>query len=444
METGALAACMPRRASRTLIYNARLLDPASGLDAWGAVVVEGERIADCGPHLLASGIPEDAEAVDAGGHALIPGLLDMRVSIGEPGEEHKEDMASAGRAAAAGGVTALACLPNTDPIIDDAAGIEFIARRAREARQVKVFPYAAITRGLKGQELTEMGLLHEAGAVAFTDGLKTVADPQVMRRALSYAKGFGLLLIQHPEEPRLAAGGMMNAGERATRLGLSGISPIAEVIAIERDLRLLELTGGRLHIAHVSTRESVAVIRRAKARGLAVTCDTAPHYFALTEADVGDYRTFAKVSPPLRSGDDRAAIVEGVADGTIDVIASDHTPHDQDSKRVTFAQAAFGIIGLETLLPLTLELVHNGAVSLRRALEAVTSRPAAVLGLPLGRLEKGRAADLTLVDLEQPGQIAVSTFRSRSKNSPFDGRPVMGRVLQTRVDGRPVFTTSVA
>jgi dihydroorotase len=300
-----------------------------------------------------------------------------------------------------------------------------------------VFAQAAVTRGLAGKELSEIGLLTEAGAVAFTDGTHAVADIRVMRRALSYARTFNQLIIQHPEEPGLAAGGAMNAGETATRLGLTGISGAAEVIMIERDLRLVELTSGRYHVAHVSTAESVEVIRRAKARGLRVTCDTAPTYFTLTEIDVGDYRTFAKVSPPLRSDSDRRAIIEGLADGTIDVIASDHCPQDQDSKRLPFAQAAFGAIGLETLLPLTLGLVHKGQLSLLQALAALTLRPAHILGLPeLGRLVPGAPADLVLFDPDLPWRIDESKFHSKSKNSPFGGLPVMGRAVMSFVDGR--------
>lgn len=426
---------------RVAYLNARLLDPASGLDQRGALLTEDAKIADFGPGLFADGVPEDVERVDVGGLCLAPGLVDMRVSVGEPGAEHKETILTASRAAAAGGVTALACLPNSDPPLDSVSSIEFIARRAREVKLVKIFAQAALTRRLEGRELTEMGLLAEAGAVAFTDGTRAVADAKVMQRALSYSTTFDLLIVQHPEEPSLAAGGMMNRGEIATRLGLTGISPLAEVLMIERDLRLVEACRARYHVAHVSTREAVEAIRRAKARGLRVTCDTAPHYFTLTETDVGDYRTFAKVSPPLRSEDDRRAIVEGLADGTIDVIASDHAPHDADSKRVPFAAAAFGVIGLETLLPLTLGLVHKGQLPLMIALKALTCCPAELLRLPggLGRLQRGGAADLVIFDPDRPWVIDAEAFLSKSKNSPFDEMPVTGRAVRTIVDGRTVF-----
>ncbi len=420
-----------------LYRNARLIDPASGLDQVGDLLTNGGRIAAIGVD-AARDLPAGAEIVDATGLVLAPGLVDLRAQVGEPGLEHNETIQTASRSAAAGGITALAALPNTDPVIDDEAGLEFIARRARETKLVKIFAYGTVTRETAGKEISEIGLLAEAGAVGFTDG-GPIADPALMRRALAYANGFGQTIFQHPSEPRLA-GGVMNAGEIATRLGLAGIPGMAEVIMLERDLRLVEMTGGRYHAANISTAESVAVIRRAKARGLKVTCDTAPPYFALTEVDVGDYRTFFKLSPPLRGEMDRRAIIEGLADGTIDAIASDHHPHDQDSKRVPFAQAAFGAVGLETLLPLTLELVHKGAMSLSRALAAVTSIPADILGLRhLGRLSVGGPADLVLFDLERPWRVEAEKLASKSKNSCFDRRPVQGMVLRTIVDGRTVF-----
>lgn len=419
--------------------NARLLDPASGLDAPGGLLSDGEKIADFGPNLFADGTPEGVPVVDCKGQCLAPGLVDMRVQVREPGEEHKGTLASSCRAATAGGVTSMVCLPNTNPVIDDMSVLEFVARRARLLGLTKIYCYGAITKGLKGGELAEMGLLAEAGAVGFTDGEKALTDAQVMRRALLYSSTFPLLLIQHPEEPSLAGSGVMNSGEMATRLGLGGIPREAEIIMIERDIRLVEMTGGRLHFAHVSTAESVEVIRRAKERGLAVTCDTAPPYFALNEMEVGDYRTFAKLSPPLRSEDDRRAIVEGLKSGVIDVIASDHAPQDEDSKRLPFAVAACGGIGLETLLAVTLNLVHNGEMNLLDALKLITCAPADMLGLPAGRLAKGAAADLVIFDPDRAWKVDASTQISKSKNSPFDERPVQGRVLQTVIDGRTVF-----
>jgi len=425
--------------TRTAFLGARLLDPATRRDEIGDLLVENGRIAASGPALFRDGVPEDAERIDCRRHCLAPGLIDMRAQVREPGEEHLENMQTAAEAGAAGGVATVVCLPNTVPAIDDVALIEFVHRRSRDVGLVRIEPYAAITRRLEGRDLTEMGLLAEAGALGFTDGIKAVASASVMRRALSYAATFGLLVLQHPEEPTLSDPGGMNEGEIATRLGLPGIAPAAEVIMVERDLRLVELTGGRYHAAHLSTAEAIDAIRRAKARGLPVTADTAPPYFILNETSVGDYRTFAKLSPPLRSETDRMAVIEGLRDGTIDAIASDHAPHDQDSKRLPFASAASGILGLETLLPLALELAHKGTMPLVDLLGALTARPAAILGLPRGRLETGSPADLVLFDHERPWRIAVDRFRSKSKNSPFDGHAVQGRVRLTMVAGRTVF-----
>jgi dihydroorotase len=424
---------------RTAYVNARLLDPESGLDVSGALLAENGRITDLGPALFQDGVPEGLRNVDCHGLCLAPGLIDMRVQLREPGEEHKETIATAGLAAATGGVTSMAALPNTVPVVDDVAGVEFVARRAREEKLVKVYTYGAVTRRLEGKEITEIGLLSEYGAVGFTDGVKSVANAQVMRRALSYARAFGQMIVQHPEDPALARGGVMNEGEIATRLGLDGIPDVAEAIMVERDLRLVELTGGRYHAAHLSTAAAVEAVRQAKARGLAVTCDTAPHYFTLNENAVGDYRTFAKVSPPLRAEADREAIVEGLADGTIDAIASDHSPHDQESKRLPFAIADAGIAGLETLLPLSLTLYHKGRVSLLDVLAHLTCRPAEILGLAAGRLVKGAPADLLLFDPERPWLIDPDKFRSKSKNSPFEEHPVQGMVRTTVVDGRTIY-----
>ncbi len=424
---------------RTAYINARLIDPDSGLDCPGGLLSEGEKILDLGPDLFADGPPEDANLIDCGGHCLAPGLVDIRVHIREPGEEHKGTILSAGLAAAAGGVTTMVCLPDTDPVIDDMSVVEFVARRARRIGLAKVYPYGAVTKDLAGSELAEMGILAEAGAIAFTDGVNAIGDTRVMRSALAYARTFGLLIVQHPEDPSLAEGGAMNEGEIATRLGLPGIPPMAELIIVERDLRLLEHGGGRLHFAHVSTAQAIEAIRQAKARGLDVTCDTAPPYFALNETSVGSYRTFAKLSPPLRGEDDRLAVVQGLADGTIDAIASDHAPQDEDSTRLPFVQAAIGGVGLETLLAVSLELHHNGYLSMSELLAKLTSAPARLMGLPAGRLKRGAAADLTVFDPDRGWRIDADALSSKSKNSPFDERPVQGRVLRTVIDGRTVF-----
>ncbi len=432
---------MPTRTASGLVayVNARLLDPATGLDSPGALLTNGETIADVGPGLFQGGVPSGIEVVDCRGLCLAPGLVDMRVQLREPGEEHKETLKSAGEAAVAGGVTSMVCLPNTYPVIDEVATVEFVARRARKIGLAKVYPYAAATKGLEGKELSEMGMLAEAGALGFTDGTRAIRNALVLRRALAYAATFGAMIVQHPEEPALAEGGVMNEGELATRMGLAGIPAAAEAIMLERDMRLVELTGGRYHAAHIATAEGVAVIRRAKAKGLAVTCDTAPPYFALNELAVGDYRTFAKLSPPLRAEADRQAVVAGLVDGTIDAIASDHAPQDQDSKRQPFAQAEFGGVGLETLLAVTLELHHNGHLGLLAALERITHAPARLLGLSAGRLKVGHAADLVVFDPGRGWKVDSEKLRSKSKNSPFDGRPLQGLAVRTVVDGRTVF-----
>lgn len=427
-----------RQPGSVLYRGARLLDPATKLDGQGWLLTEGEEIADFG-----LGSPPETAAgttiVDCDGHCLAPGLVDMRVQLREPGEEHKESLKSAGEAAVAGGVTSMVCLPNTAPVIDDVATVEFVARRARQNVLAKVYPYAAATKGLAGKELAEMGMLSQAGALAFTDGTKAIRNAQVMRRAMAYASTFDLLIVQHPEEPSLAEGGVMNAGELATRLGLPGIPRLAEAIMLERDMRLVEMTGCRYHAAHVSTVEGIEVLRLAKARGLPVTCDTAPPYFALNELSVSEYRTFAKLSPPLRREEDRQAVVAALKEGLITAIASDHAPQDQDSKRRPFGLAEFGGVGLETLLAISLDLYHNSHMDLLDVLALLTCKPADLLKLKAGRLAKGAPADLMLFDPDRGWKVVPSRFKSKSKNSPFDGRGVQGLVLRTMVDGRTVF-----
>jgi len=423
---------------RRVFTNARLLDAASGRDERGALLVDGHMIADVGPRVFADGIPRDIEVIDCRGLCLAPGLVDLRVFTGEPGEEHKETLASAGAAAAVGGVTTIVTMPDTDPVIDDVALVEFVARRARDTADVHVLPTAAITKGLKGEAMTEVGLLKAAGAVALTDGSHTVANAQVMRRTLAYASSFDMLVMQHAQEPTLGKSGHMNEGEVATRLGLAGIPTEAETIMVERDIRLVEMTGARYHVASISTATAIDAVRRAKARGLPVTCAVAPYHFALNENAVGAYRTFAKTSPPLRTEEDRLAVIEGLRDGTIDVIASCHDPQDQDSKRLPFALAEDGVIGLETLLPVSLELHHNDRMPLLDVLRALTARPAQLLGLRAGALKPGMPADLIVFDLNLPWVVDPGEFRSKSKNTAFEDRPVQGRAVMTVVDGKIV------
>ena len=420
----------------TLITNARLLDPASSLDAPGALLIRDGLIADYGAGLTA---PEGAAVVDAAGACLVPGLIDLRANLGEPGAEHRETIASAAQAAAAGGITTICVLPDTDPALDDPALISFIARRGEATGSVTLLPYGAATAGCAGKELAEFGLLREAGAIAFTDGARAIASARTMRLALSYARAFGAFIMQHPEEPSLASGGAATEGELATRLGLPGITPAAEAMMVARDIALARITGGHVHFAHISTAAALDLIRAAKAEGLAVTCDTAPPYFDLNETAIGDYRTYAKLSPPLRTEMDRQAVVAALVDGTIDAIASDHQPRDADDKRLPFAQAEAGGAGLATLLGVTLARVHAGDVPMLTALGLLTSRPATLLDLPQGRLAKGAPADLVLFHPDRGWKVEAGKLPGKAQNSPFDGRALEGRVLGTWKAGRRVF-----
>lgn len=425
--------------NRRAYVNARFIDPSQGLDGSGGIIIEDGWILAAGPNVTAQNSGAGTTIVDCRGLVLMPGLVDMRVFTGEPGAEYRETLATASEAAAAGGVTTMIVMPNTNPVIDDAAIVDFILRRARDTAIVRVAPMAAMTKGLGGEIMTEIGALKEAGAVAVTDGNRAVANARVFRRALSYANDFGMLVVQHVEEPTLSSG-VMNASETASRLGLPGIPAAAEVIMLERDLRLVELTGARYHAAQVSCRTSLDVIRAAKQRGLPVTCGVSVHHLTLNELDIGAYRTFFKLSPPLRSEEDRRALVEGVADGSIDVIVSSHDPQSADTKRLPFAEAEYGAIGLETMFSAALSLHHNSGVPLSRLIEAMSVAPAKILGLECGRLSPGAPADFALVDLQKSWKVADAVLRSRSKNSPFEHRTLEGAVVETVVAGRTVFT----
>ena len=421
-----------------VLENARVIDPSRGMDAAGTVVVADRRIIAAGPDAKTTR-PTGAEVVDCAGAIVAPGLVDMRVFVGEPGAEHRETFASAGQAAAAGGVTTIVTMPDTDPVIDDVALVDFIGRRARDETAIRVHPMAALTKGLAGQEMTELRLLGEAGAVGFTDGRRTVTNAAVMRRVLTYARDFGGLIMHHAADPHLTGSGVMNEGEVATRLGLAGIPKEAEIVVLERDIRLAALTRGRYHAAQISCAESLEIVRAAKARGLDVTCGVSINHLALNENDIGPYRTFFKLSPPLRSDDDRQAMVAGLADGTIDVVVSSHDPQDVDTKRHPFAEAADGAVGLETMLPAALRLLHAGEVDALTLFRALATRPAEILGLEIGRLAPGAPADLIVVDPDVPWILDPDTLRSRSKNTPFDGARFSGRVLRTLVAGRTVY-----
>jgi dihydroorotase len=402
----------------------------------GDLFVQNGCIADLGANL---GRPDGAVLVEEPGAILAPGLVDMRASLGEPGYEYRETFASAAQAAAAGGITTIAVLPDTQPAIDDPALVRFITARGEEVGGITLLPYAAATRGCAGAELAEYGLLKAAGAVGFTDGRKTIASSRLMRRALSYASAFGARIVQHPEDAELAEGGAATEGARATLMGLPGIPAAAEAICIARDIRLAELTGGKIHFAHVTTAEACDLIRRAKDRSLAVTCDTAPPYFDLNETAIGDFRTYAKVSPPLRSESDRQAVLVALADGTIDAIASDHQPRDADDKRLPFAEASAGGAGLATLLAVTLAQVKAETLTMGQALALLTEKPAKWLGIEAGCLRRGAPADLCLFHPDQSWLVEAGKLPGKAQNTPFDGRPLEGKILGTWKSGRRVF-----
>ncbi|MER8782173.1 dihydroorotase [Mesorhizobium sp. M1006] len=426
--------------SITVFRRAHIVDPSRGIDEVGTVIVEGRKIVAAGKAALNQGAPDGATIIDCAGKTIIPGLIDARVFIGEPGGEHRETIASASIAAAAGGVTSIVMMPDTDPVIDNVALVEFVLRTAKDTAIVNILPAAAITKGLEGREMTEFGLLREAGAVAFTDGRHSIASALVMRRALTYARDFGGVIAHETQDADLASAGVMNEGLYASWLGLAGIPREAESIPLERDLALARLTGGAYHAAKISTAMAASAVARAKADGANVTSGVSIHNLSLNENDVGEYRTFFRLTPPLRAEEDRLAMIEAIKDGTIDLIVSSHDPQDVDTKRLPFADAAAGAIGLETLLGAALRLYHNGDVTLLRLVETLSTAPARLFGLPGGTLKPGALADLSLVDLDEPWVVSESGIRSRSKNTCFEGARLQGKVLQTIVAGRTVFS----
>lgn len=425
--------------SITVFQNARIVDPSRNMDEIGSVIVSGKEFLASGSSALNQGIPDGAEVIDCTGKAIFPGLVDGRVHIGEPGGEHRETIASASIAAAAGGVTSIIMMPDTDPVIDDVALVEFVLRTAKDTAIVNVFPAAAITRGLHGVEMSEFGLLRKAGAVAFTEGRKTINNALVMRRALTYARDFDAVIDHVTQDPHLAGAGVMNEGLFASWLGLPGIPREAEAIPLERDLMLARLTRGNYHAAKISTEMSARAIRRAKNENAKVTAGAAISSLTLNEHDVGEYRTFFRLTPPLRSEDDRLAMVDALADGTIDILVSSHDPQDVDTKRLPFADATPGAIGLETLLAASLRMHHDGSVPLLRLIDALSTAPARRYGLPGGTLKTGAPADMIVVDLNEPWLVREQDILSRSKNTCFEGARLQGRVLQTVVSGRTVF-----
>jgi dihydroorotase len=422
-----------------LFANARIVDPSRDLDIIGDLLIADGVIREAKKGIGAAGVPEGTDVIDCRNKVIAPGLVDMRAFIGEPGAGHRETLASASQAAAAGGVTTIICQPDTSPAIDDPATVDYVLRRARDTAIVHVHPMAAITKGLLGKEMTEIGLLKAAGAVAFTDGDKSITNALVMRRVLTYARDFDALIVHQTEDPDLIGDGVMNEGEFAARLGLLGIPSAAETVMLERDMRMVALTGGRYHAASITCAESLAVLSRAKDEGLAVTASASINHLSLNENDIGPYRTFLKVSPPLRAERDRKALVDALAKGLIDVVMSDHNPQDVETKRLPFAEAAAGAIGLETMLTAGLRLVHNGEIELLTLLRAMSTRPAELLGLPGGSLRPGAPADLIVIDMDVPWIVDPEELKSKCKNTPFDEARMTGRVVRTIVAGRTVY-----
>ncbi|WP_370206984.1 dihydroorotase [Pararhodobacter marinus] len=419
--------------------NARLIDPEAGTDRSGSLTVENGRIS-----AVDADAPAGARVIDARGKCLAPGIVDWGVHVGEPGGRHKESFRSAGRAAAAGGVTTFITRPDTTPPTDTPEALDFLRRRADAETQVKVHHMATLTRGRDGREMAEIGFLQDAGAVAFSDGEKVTRDTKVFSRCLTYARSLGALVVAHTQDPGLSSGAAVTSGKFASLRGLPGVSPMAERMAFDRDMALIEMTGARYHAEQITCARTLPALERAKANGLDVTAGISIHHLTLNEFDVGDYRSFFKLSPPLRSEDDRLAAIEAVAKGTIDVICSMHTPQDEESKRLPFEEAAPGAVGLETLLPAALRLYHNGQLTLPQLWRAMALNPARRLGLEAGRLSAGAPADLVLFDADAPFVLDRFTLRSKSKNSPFDGARLQGKVLGTWVDGQPVYEREVA
>ena len=425
--------------SRPIAFvNARLVDPESRYDGPGALVVTEGVIADVARRPMLENLSSDIRVVDCGGAMLAPGLIDLRVKTGEPGAEPKETLKSAARAAAAGGVTSVVLQPDTDPAVDDPAMVDFILRRARDIELVHVYPAGSATKGCAGERMAELGLMREAGAVYFTDVDRPIVNSKVMARVMRYAAGFGAMVAHRPADPYLSAGAVATAGEFAGRMGLPSVPAIAERIMLERDLALAELTGSPLLVDQITTADALDSLRRAKERGVRVWATASINHLSFNEIDIGDYRTFYRLDPPLRSEADREALIEAVASGLVDVVVSAHAPAPAEDKRLPFAEAAPGAVGLETLLPALLALHHDGRVPLIDLIGAVTLAPARLLGLLAGRLAPGAPADLVLCDLDAPVVIDADRLISKSKNSPFDGRRLQGQVLMTLVDGRMV------
>ena len=418
------------------LINGRILNPSNQNDEIGGLIINSEgKIEASGKNVTIENLPNDAKKIDLNKKILMPGLVDMRVFVGEPGFEYKENFRTLSDAALSGGVTSVVSMPNTSPVIDNVSMVDFLKRRGRDKSKINIFPTASLTKNLNGTEMTEFGLLKRKGIIGFTDGIKTIQDAQVMSRIMNYASQSDSLIIQHAEDTSLSESGVINEGEISTRLGLKGISYLAEKIIVERDLSLLEEYFCRYHISQVSSEKTVDVIKNAKGKGKIFTAGVSINNLSLNENDIGDFKTFLKLSPPLRTENDRLSLVQGLSNGTIDVIVSDHKPEDEESKRLTFSQAATGASGVETLLPLALELFHNKSLTLNKLIASLTLNPAKILGISKGSLNIGCDADLCILDINIPFVVTKAELKSKSKNTPIENRKLQGKVLKTYVRG---------
>ena len=421
--------------------NARIIDPSQGIDEIGGLIVDANgKIKAVGKKVNKENIPKTSEKIDLKSKVLIPGIVDMKVFVGEPGFEYKENFRTLSNAALSGGVTSVVSMPNTSPAIDNVSMVDFILRRGRDKSVINIFPAATLTRNMEGKLMTEFGLLSKKGIIGFTDATKTIQNSEIMSRIMNYASDLDVLVMQHAEDQELSKGRCISEGEISTRLGLQGIPDIAEKIIIERDLSLLGEYPCRYHISQLSSAKSVEVIKKYKKEGIKFSAGVSINNLSLNENDIGDFKTFMKVSPPLRKEDDRKALIKGIKDGYIDVIVSDHKPEDEESKRLPFAQAAEGSIGIETLLSLALELYHNQSLPLKKIIETITCNPARILKINKGNLKKGSDADLCIFDLNEPWKVDVSKLKSKSKNAAIENRKLQGKVLMTYLKGESVFS----
>ena len=425
---------------KTYLINARIIDPKNKIDEIGGLIIDEKgSIEASGKNVSNENLPKDSKKIDLKNNILLPGLVDMRVFVGEPGYEYKENFRTLSNAALSGGVTSVVSMPNTQPIIDNVSMVDFLKRRGRDKSKINIFPAASLTKNTEGKQMTEFGLLKRKGIAAFTDGVKTIQDPQLMSRIMNFASQSESLIMQHAEDNILARGGLINDGEISTRLGLQGIPALAEKIIVERDLSFLDEYFCRYHISQVSSKKTVLCIKKAKNEGKIFSSGVSINNLSLNENDIGDFKTFLKLSPPLRTEDDRISLVEAVNDGTIDVIVSDHKPEDEESKRLTFGQAATGAAGIETLLPLALELFHNKSINLNKLIQTMTSNPAKILGINKGSLDVGSDADLCVLDINKPWIVKKSELKSKSKNTPIEDRNLQGQILKTFVKGELLF-----